>query len=276
MNRLMKISILLLSILSLVACGSEETNSSETNESKNTKQKEEESGKLLTEEEFTKMFSDPKKYKGSKVEYFGRIFTEPEKDDEGTYLQVFADDNDELNTIVAINDPNLTVKTDDIIHITGTVTDVFKGENLMGGTIVAPAIKADKIEISDYATAFAPAIKTIDVNQEMDQHGYLLKLNKIELAENETRAYVTITNNTQDTISFYTFNTKLVVGNTQYEENNEFNYPEIQSDILPGVTTEGIIVFPVIPESRELKIFAEGSSENYELDFTPFEFTISY
>ena len=265
------ISFALLSVLLLAACGDSEKQSSSGNTSEN-------SGKVLSNEEFVKMYSDPAKYKGDKVDFYARVFTEPEKDDEGTYLQVYAEDNSDRNTLVGINDPDLKVKNDDIIHVVGTVKDVFEGENLMGGTIVAPLIEAESIEITDYATAFAPALKTIEVNKEIDQHGYLLKLQKIELAENETRLYVNITNNSDDEISFYTFNSKVVIDNKQYEENSElsYNYPEIQSEILPGVSTEGIIVFDSFPESATIKVFLEGYSDNYDLDFTPFEFEVTY
>ncbi|KMY49580.1 hypothetical protein [Peribacillus loiseleuriae] len=273
MKKILCLSFLLILVFALTACNAENSSGSEKADAP---KKEKTNSKLLTKEEFTKMLSDPKKYKGSKVDYYGRVFTEPEKDDDGTYLQVFAEDNSDKNTIVAILDPSLDVKTDDIVHITGTIKDIFEGENLMGGKVTAPAIQADKIEVSDYATAFAPAIKTIEINKEIDQHGYLLKLDKVEIAEKETRAYVTITNNSNDSISFYTFNTKLVIDGKQYEENNEFNYPDIQSDILPGVTTEGIIAYPTIPESGTLKVFMEGSSNNYEVDIKPFEFEVTY
>lgn len=263
-------------LFSLAACGSESTSGS--SEEKTKTKEEKSSGKLLTKEEFEKMYSDPKKYKGSKVEFYAKVFVEPEKDDDGTYLQVFANNNDERNTIVGISDPNLDVKMDDIILVKGSVEDVFEGDNALGGTISAPAIKAESIEKSDYATAFAPALKTVDVNKEINQHGYILKLNKIEIAESETRLHVKITNNTDSNISFYSFDAKLVSGNQQFEiqDNYEAGYPEVQSDILPGVESEGILAFPALPDSGTVKVLFEGSSENYDLEFKPFEFEVTY
>ncbi|WP_242069103.1 DUF4352 domain-containing protein [Cytobacillus firmus] len=277
MKNLFKGFLVFMLLFSLTACGSESTSGSSEEKTK-TKDEEKSSGKLLTKEEFEKMYSDPKKYKGSKVEFYAKVFVEPEKDDDGTYLQVYANNNDERNTIVGIEDPNLDVKMDDIILVKGSVEDVFEGENALGGTISAPAIKAESIEKSDYATAFAPALKTIDVNNEVDQHGYNLKLNKIELAESETRLHVTITNNTDTNISFYSFDAKIVSGNQQFEilDNYEAGYPEVQSDILPGVESEGIVVFPALPDSGTVKVLFEGSSENYDLEFKPFEFEVTY
>jgi hypothetical protein len=269
----------LIMIISLAACSSESSsNAKEEGKSEEKSTVSKEPAKVLTEDEFNKMFSDPKKYKGSKVEFYAKIFIEPEKDEDGTYLQAYADNNMDRNIIIAIPDPNLDVKTDDIIYVSGEVKDVFEGENALGGTVTAPAISADKIELSDYATAFAPALKTVEVNKDIDQHGYVLHLGKIEIAENEARLHVSVTNNSDTKISFYSFNSKVVSGNQQLEaqDNYDAGYTEVQSDILPGVKTEGIVVFPKVPETGTLKIIFEGSSENYELDFQPFQFDVSY
>ncbi|TCS84507.1 DUF4352 domain-containing protein [Tepidibacillus fermentans] len=236
--------------------------------------------KVLTKEEFEKMYTNPNDYKGAKVDFYAKIFTVPEKDNQGTYLQAFADPkNSEKNTVIAIKDPNLDVKVGDIIHVIGKVEKVFEGENALGGTIKAPVIIADKIEKSDYATAFAPAIKTIDVNKEINQHGYIIKLTKLELAKAETRIYVTVTNQSKNKINFFDFNTKLVMNNKQYEleDNFEANYPKVQSELLPGVRSEGILTFSALEtQSGTLKVIFEGSSDNYELNFKPFEFEIKF
>jgi hypothetical protein len=275
-KKFIAILFLLMLNFSVAACSSESSTTSKDSKEKVSDNKE--NGKLLNNEEFVKMFSDPKKYKGSKVEFYAKVFVEPEKDEDGTYLQAFANNNSERNILIGIADPDLDVKVDDIIFVSGTVKDVFEGENALGGTVTAPVIKADKIEISDYATAFAPAIKTIDINKEQNQHGYILKLNKMDIAENETRLYVTVINNTQDQIYFYDFNSKLIVGNQQMEptDNWDAGYPEIQSEILPGVTTEGIITYQKVPETGTIRVYMEGSSDNYDLNFSPFEFEITY
>ena len=84
-----------------------------------------------------------------------------------------------------IEDPNVDVAMDDIIHVTGTVKDAFEGENALGGVITAPMILADSIEKTDYQTAFAPAKQTIELNAEQNQHGYKLTVQKVELADQE-------------------------------------------------------------------------------------------
>lgn len=274
-----KILIGVLAFGLLAGCSSNNTTSS-TGE-KETKKQVVETAKtdtVLSKEEFAKMYSDPKKYKGSKVQFYGKVFVDPQKDDKGTYLQVYADNDPQRNTIVAIKDPNLDVKNNDIVLVTGTVKDQFEGKNALGGTVTGPTIIADKITKSDYATAFAPALKTVNVNKKIDQNGYVLDISKIEIAENETRVYVDITNNSKNTIHFYDFKSKLIINNQQLEPSNNFdaNYPKVQTDILSGVTSQGIIIFPKVPQSGSLKVYLEGSSDNYELNFQPFIFDITY
>src|SRR5699024_4332684 len=190
----------------------------------------------------------PKKYQGYEVEFTGQVFIEPEKDDDGVYLQVYADpENYEKNTIVGIEDSGFDVSTDDYVNVTGIIKDEFDGENAFGAELSVPVVLADDIEVVDYVTAVSPTIETIDVDEEQDQHGYNVHVDKIEIAENMTRVYVKVTNNTEDEISFYSFNTKLLLDNKQLEEDDSFydtGLPALQSDILPGVETEGVIIFP--------------------------------
>ncbi|WP_050616513.1 hypothetical protein [Bacillus testis] len=261
-------AIILLLMFSSAACSSEDKDKKTSTSNETTKE--------LKQAEIGKLYDNPKKYKGYKVDFYARIFIDPEQDGDGTYIQAYANDNSNYNTIIGIDDPDLEVKDGDIIHVTGKVKDEYKGENMMGATIIAPAIKADKIEVSDYATAFAPAIKTINVNKTIDQHGYSITLQKIETAKKETRAYISIKNNTQDSISFYSFNAKLLVNSSQMEKLNEGHYEDIQSDILPGVQTEGVLAFPKIPDSGQLKLHLEGSSDNFDINIDPFEFTVIY
>jgi len=234
---------------------------------------------FLTELEIEEMYTNPKAFKGKKYEFNAKVFTEPERDSDGVYFQAFADPaNSEKNTIIGYPDPNFTVSNGDYIHVVGTVHDEFKGENLFGAKIVAPMILADEITIIDYVTAVAPAIKTVEVNQEIEQHGYIMKLQKIEFAEIETRVYIEITNNSSDTIYFHDFNAKLIQGNRQFETKHNFeaDYKEIQSEILPGIKSDGILVFePIDPAQGDIKLIAEGSSNNWELNFVPFEFVVS-
>lgn len=254
-------------VVALVGCGG----SKETTSNKNAKQ--------LSKIEFEQMYSDINKFKGDKVDFFAKIFINPEKDSKGIYIQCFANNNDKLNTVVALNDTKLDIKQDDIIHVVGTVKDKFEGENALGGKVSAPLILAEKVEKTDYAKAFAPAVKTIKVDKEINQNGYIIKLNSVEIAEKETRVNLTITNNSNNKINFYAFNSKLTQGSKQIpeaEKNFDAKYKEIQSEIMPGVKEDGVVVFKEIDlKGDTLKFNFEGASDNYELQFKPFVFEVS-
>jgi hypothetical protein len=281
MKKVILAACLVFTLTLLGACGStEKTASNDSKKSEAAKTKEVTKGKLAAVD-YDKLYSDPKKYKGYEVELTGKIFNEPEKDDKGTYFQMWGDpENSEKNTLVAINDPKLQVKADDYVKIKGVVKDQFKGKNGFGAEVTAPAITADSVEKVDYITAVAPTLKEVKLDKEINQNNIIVTLQKVELAKNQTRVYLKIKNNTQAKASFYSNSAKLIVGTSQLEE--EYTSPEttglkeIQSDILPGVETEGVIVYPAIDPSQTLfKLNAEASSDNYDLDFQPYVFDVA-
>ncbi|APH69816.1 DUF4352 domain-containing protein [Bacillus spizizenii] len=233
------------------------------------------STKTVQKADIEKLYTNANQFKNYKVDLYVKVF-DVEQDDDGTYLQGY--NNPEKlskNTLIMSDDSDLDIKDDDIIHVVGTVKDKYDGENALGGSVSAPRIIADSIEKSDYATAFAPAQKTINVDKTQNQHGFALTLQKVELAEKETRLYVKIENKSQDEINFYDFNAKIIADNKQLERKDDLSsYPKIQSEILPGVNTEGVIVFPKI-ESKTAKIILEGSSENYDITINPFTFEVN-
>jgi hypothetical protein len=233
--------------------------------------------KLLTKDEFEQMYSNPDNFTGRTVEFYAKIFIEPEKDDKGIYMQAHANDDLNKNTLIGYPDNKVDLKRNDVIHVWGVVLKKVTGQNAFGAEVNAPMIRATKIEKADYATAFVPAIKTIQVNQEQNQYGYILKIGKVEIADKETRVYVNIQNHSQNKISFYSFNTKMVQGNRQLKEqsNYEENYPKIDSELLPDIVADGVLTFePVNLDGGNIKIVLEGSSDNYENTFKPFVFDV--
>lgn len=266
-----KVSILLIGMLMtfLVGCGGTEK----------TESKDAPTGEPVSWADFDKVYSDPDSYKNREVEFYGKVFVEPEKDSKGTYLQVFtANKGQDNNVLVGIEDTKLDVKEDDIVHIKGTVKGSESGTNAFGAEIKAPRIVASSVEKATYVEAFSPAKKTVEVNKEINQHGYILTLQKLELADDETRAYVKIKNSSSDKITFYDFNCKLTQGSTQIkqERNYDAKYPEIDGDILPGIEAEGVVSFaPAKIDGDVIKFISEGYSDNYELDFEPFTFEVS-
>jgi hypothetical protein len=234
--------------------------------------------RFLTNLEIEEMYTNPKKFIGYQIEFYGQVFREPERDNKAVYLQAFGDPtNFEHNTMIAYPDPQFRVATNDYIHVIGTVHDEFKGENLFGGKLTIPLIWADEVSITDYITAVSPSLKTVEVNETIDQEGYVMTLQKVEFSEIETRVYLEITNNTKNKIYFYDFNSYMVQGTSQFDTTYNFyaNYKEVRTELLPGIKSDGIVLFePIDPTLGDVKFIAEGSSDNWQIEFTPFEFAI--
>lgn len=257
-------------VLSLFGCGSSSTAASSLAASSNEQP-------LLTENEIDQMYTDADNFKGREVILTGQILGAPEVDDEGVYFQMFADPiNNEKNTVVGYLDNSLSIDDDAYVKVTGTVYGTFKGENAFGGEVTAPQIKASSVEIVGYIDAVSPTIKTVDVNSTQDQRGYSVTLQKVEFADSETRMYLSVANNGQSSFNMYSFNAKIVQDGKQYEgqSNYEADYPEIQTDLLPGVTTEGIMTFPNLNQS-DFKIILDASSDNWQETINPYTFDVT-
>lgn len=226
--------------------------------------------------EIKSLYTTPEKFKDHYVEIIGRVFTAPEFDEDGVSVQMWADiENSENNTIVYIGDKDFDVKQDDYIRIVGKVGDVFEGENAFGGTVSAPTITAKEYEVLSYQDALMPTLKTLDVNQTQTQYGYSITLQKVEFAEKETRVYLKVDNQGSDTFNVYSFNTKITQAGNQFEEQDNWDaeYPEIQSNLLVGNSTEGIIAFPKLNDGA-FSVIIDASSDNYDEDINPFTFII--
>lgn len=232
----------------------------------------------LTETEIDQLYTDPDAFTGRRVTLTGQVFGSVEKDSNGIYFQMFSDvDNYDRNTVVMYRSNDISVAVDNYVKITGTVQGKFEGQNAFGGTLTAPTIIADTVEIISYADAASPTIKAVELNgMTQDQYGYSITVNKIEFAEKETRVYVTIQNNGSAVFSVYSFNTKIVQDGKQYEEERNYNadYPEIQTDLQPGVSTEGVIAFPAINQSN-FQIIFEGYSDNWDESIEDYTFNIT-
>ena len=263
--------------LALAACGgtdpNSQTNSVQSNPADEIQQE------PLTQDELRSMFSNPDDYIGSAVELSGVVFGSVDSDEDGIYFQIWSDPiNMDWNTVIGYLDPTFQVEDGQYVKVTGVVNHVAEGENMMGVTITAPAILADTVEVSSYIDVVSPTIATASAAQPtVDQYGYTITLKKVELAENETRLYVALINNGSGNFTLYDFNAIIIQSGTQYEyqPNYDADYPELQTDIRPGVTTEGVITFPAIQQAP-FQVIMEAHSDNWSENFSEYTFDVSF
>lgn len=259
------ISLVVLSFI-LVACGA--SDSEDVDMSK---------VEYIEEGKLNEVYTSPKDFKNKGVKLIGRVFS-VEEDGEDNYLQVFVEvSGTEENTIIQDTVSKEKFKEDDIIYIEGIIKDSFKGENAFGGEVNAPMIQATKIEKKTFMEAYRPALKEKEVNETIEQHGISITVEKIEFAEEETRVYVKATNDSKDKFDLWVYSSKIIQNGKQHEHDSvlEDGYTELQSEISPTVTSEGILVFPKLEESN-FELIIEGSSDNYDLEFNPFKFNIEF
>ena len=257
--------------MSMVAgCGSTDGGDSKP------KEKKEAVKEYIDEADYDELYTNPDKFKGKYVKISGQVFSEPERDGEDIYFQMWHEpDKAEGNTIVKCT-TDQKLRSEDYVIVDGEVSGSFEGENMVGGKVTAPQITATSVEVSDYITVIAPTIKEVVVDETQEQYGYTVTVQKIEFAENETRVYVAVTNNGSDTFSCYGFNSKIIQEGKQISsECNYFaDYPSIESELLKGASTEGIITFPALNPEAELELYIEGYSDNWEEQIDKYVYTI--
>lgn len=232
---------------------------------------------VLTDSEIAAMYTDPDAFSRKSVILTGKVFSDPEQGSDYIAFQMFQDiENYDRNTVITYPATDITVSSGDYVRVKGVVDGKFDGTNAFGGSITCVRVSAVEVEVLDYMEALSPTLSSAEIDQSEDQYGYTVTVQKVEFAENETRLYLKVDNNGSTKFSLYSFNAKIVQDGKQYEEqrNYDADYPEIQSDLLPGTSTEGIIAFPAM-EPASFKIVIEAYSDDYEEDISDYTFDVA-
>lgn len=229
--------------------------------------RDEQSGEHFTKDNWDLLVSNPDSYRGATVEIVGKVFLTPERDGDGVYFQMWADpQNSEWNTVVAYADPSFRLKDGDYARVTGTVKGEFEGENAFGASVTVPAIVADSVSIVDATQAASPAERTLGKATWSEPGVASVTVERVEIASDETRVFLDVKNLGNHTFSLYSFEAKMIVDGTQYDSDTNFEYPELSSEVLPGASTSGVMVFPPISTSAsKYELHMQGSSENYDV-----------
>lgn len=181
----------------------------------------------------------------------------------------------ETNIVVYYEGPPINIKTDDYVHVVGTVRGTLTSENAFGAEISAIAVDANSAEVVDALAAAPKPKQVVAVNQSKEQFGVEVAVEKVEFADRETRVFAKVNNKSRSKASFYSFNAKAVQGTRQLEAESFSEYPQVASDLLPGVSSSGVIVFGPMDPGQGARLVLEAGSDNYDLDFEPYEFTVN-
>lgn len=272
-----KIIVLMLAgmmALSSTACGgsSSSSDSQATSESSVSKKKE-------YVDDINAVVSSPEDYKGKYIKFFGIVSSIDQAD--GVYVyQVYTDPD--YNDSVLLEVPKElvkdSIKSNDYISIDAKIDGTYDGQTVMGVDSSWAYLEANSVEKTSYKESFGKASATWEFTDKVvEQNGISVSVTKVEFADEETRIYVTATNNSSDKFSLWSYSAIAIQNGQQYDQtygNAYEQYEELSSDILPGASTSGVICFDKL-EPAQFKLHMEGSSDNYEIDFAPFELDLA-
>lgn len=87
--------------------------------------------------------TDPESHTGATVDIVGRVWSAPERDDEGTlHFMMFVDPkNSEWETLVSFPDSSTRIASDDYVRVKGTVRETYTGESAEVPLILADSVR---------------------------------------------------------------------------------------------------------------------------------------
>jgi hypothetical protein len=227
------------------------------------------------------MLDEPDKYKSRAVDFYGKLYVLPEKSKKSSYFALLLNPRESTKSIaVEIENSKLNIEfaAQDIIHVKGIVVGKNKKRNNAGVVLEAPYILAENVEKTKDLTVFYPASKVINFNQKQTNNTYSITIGKIELAEKETRVYITVTNELAEEIFFSEDCIYLsYAGKKEYIDYSMENlYPTVHGSLPAKATKEGILLFPAIDKNTtEAVLCVEAPGYSYtETVPEPLIFTI--
>lgn len=223
---------------------------------------------------------------GAKVDgLVGQVFVAPKKAKGGVAIQMWADpfNLDQSTMVYYSGSDGKQFAYGDIIEVTGTVGEAFTGKNKKGATVVTPAVDATEIAKTD-ATVYIKDGTTVPVDQQQEQNGVVIAVEKVVLRDNETDVFVSLENRQQDSGALLrSTGTKLQVGGQQFDVDLHKSsvYEAAYFGTMPaGEKASGVLVFPAIgdpvPDKGSATLSIDGSSSNWRLDFEPYLFSIDW
>jgi hypothetical protein len=234
--------------------------------------------RTFTRENYAVLVSNPARYKGARVDISGKIFAPPQvaPSKRGITVQAYMDPkNSTWTTIVAYARSSLRVGQGDYIHVVGTVRGKATSKNAGGGTVNGVAVTASSVEKTDAtAAASLPVRVATTLGESSTQNGVTVAVTTADFAPDETRVFVTVENASHASASFSSANTKAVQGSQQFDAKPNLDYPQVASEIKPGVTSSGVVVFAQLDPRLATRLVFQVS-QGPGIQFAPFSFDIA-
>lgn len=211
---------------------------------------------------YEELFRNNSQYVGKIVHYVGKVI-QTQEDSSNSYTMranVTEKEYGLWEDDIFLNYQGNRVLEDEIVEFWGEVKGVKKYTTVLGASRSIPEIAVLRLEVlKDYVGGgTAPIKKAVEVGETNTQNGFSVTLDKIELTDKQTRIWLTVKNNSKYKISFYTYSAKLVQGGKQFEKESIFDQKqELPGEFLPNVEAKGVIVFPAISETGNVRLVVD-------------------
>jgi hypothetical protein len=234
--------------------------------------------RTFTRENYAALVSNPDRYKGARVDISGKIFAPPQvaSSKRGITVQAYMDPrNSTWNTVVGYTRSGLRVAQGDYIHVLGTVQGKTTSKDASGASVTGVAVTASSIKKTDAVAASSLPLRVATTRDySTTQNGVTVAVTTVEFAPDETRANVTVVNDSQGDVSFSSAGAHAVQSSQSFDTKPNLDYPQIASDIKPRAQSSGIVVFgPLDPRLATRLTFQVTGGPGVQ--FTPFSFDIA-
>ena len=242
---------------------------------RDTKPKFDKEGNPVFVELTNEVYTNAKKYKGYHINVKGQVFQVMSDNGNVKGIQIWLDpDTCEQNMMIYYN-TDVEVKQGDYIMCSGYIDSVTEYKNAYDAKLYAPLVISSDLIKATYIDVMSPTTATITPeNLKQEKYGYSITIDKIEFAEKETRVYATVKNNGKALLNFG--DAVIVQNGKQYNstDNYEADYEEIPYEIVKGVSSSGIIVFPAV-SINDFELTIDVHSDDYDEEIDKFVFKVS-
>ncbi len=238
----------------------------------------------VSSEEIPDVFSDPDAYAGRYIVLTGQISKtiDSEETQEQQAFQAYFDTQAYTGDYVVYCSREIPVTENEYIAVEGKIVGAEPFETLFGEQRNILTIEAVSVTEKSYIDIVTPAIAVVmPQDATASQHDISVTVDKVEFAEDETRIWITMQNDSDKAVDIYPKNSLLLQDGAQYAYNwdsmtlYETDETEPADRLLGGITSSGLLVFPAINIEEESQLYMEKFySDDYEEEFDPFIITI--
>lgn len=222
-------------------------------------------GQVLVNDDFPRLNAEPEEFEDYRVDIVGKIYATPEYDGKQLIFEMLADPIHGSGNVLVCYPGKLSLVKGDIVRVKGTVV-IPREENLQRCKLTKFWILASSIKRANITDALTTPEYIAVVEQSEEINGLTITLHSVELALEGTRVIISIKNESNKAKSIYYSSCVLVQGSKQYETVNIYENG-IPSNIYPGVTVKGLLLFPCIDwTAGSCKIYISGLFVDFIFD----------